>query len=180
MTTYNIKTKLAILASVATLALYSTAAMAATQNVTANIAFENAITLTKNADINFGVVTAGQANTYKIDIAAAVTVTGGAGSGVSLGGTKAAGDILIQGSATQTISIQANNFVANAGVTASLVTCGYNGGAETACTASAITGQAAPTGAGKTLLLGASATADGTQAAGSTAAPTFDVVVNYG
>lgn len=174
----NIKTKLAVLAGVAGLALYSTNAMAVTQNVTANIAFENAIVLLKNFDINFGFVSALQANTYKIDTAAAVTVTGGAGTGVWLGGTKVVGNIQITGSATQTIDIIANNYVANNAVTPSLATCKYGAAAEASCN-TAMVGLTGPGGAGTILLVGISVTADGTQAAGSAAAPTFDVVVTY-
>lgn len=174
----GIKTKLAVLASVAALALYSTGATAAVQTVTANIAFETPITLTLNNDIDFGIVTALNASTYAIDTAAAVTVT--AGTGTSLGGTPSAGDILIQGSATQTISINANNYLANNGVTPSLARCKYGAAAEAACSSMSGGGLAAPTGAGTTLLVGVSAAANGTQAGGTTAAPTFDIVVNYG
>lgn len=169
---------MAVLASVAGLALYSTGATAATQSVTANIAFESAITLTKNFDINFGFVTALSASTYAISTAAVVTTT--AGSGVQLGGTSVAGNILIQGSATQTISITANSYTANNGVTPSLARCKYGVAAEAACDSMAGGGVAAPTGAGTTLLVGVSVAASGAQAAGTTAAPTFDIVVNYG
>jgi len=172
----NIKTKLAVLAGAAGLAFYSSNAMAVTQSVTANIAFENAVTLTKNFDINFGFVTALSASTYKIDTAGAVTTT--AGTGVWLGGTKVVGNILIQGSATQTIDIIANNYAANNLVTPSLARCKYGAAAEASCN-TAMVGLAAPGGAGTTLLIGISAAADGSQAAGTAAAPTFDIVVTY-
>ncbi len=165
----NLKIAGALLASSL---LISSNAMAATQSVTANIAFEAALTLTKNTDIDFGIVQAGTADTYTIDTAAAVTA---AGAGQILGGTPAAGDIDIAGSAVQLVDITANNFVVNAGVTPANATCAYGAAAEAACT---IVGAAAP-GAGTNLLVGVDAVVDGTQAAGSTAAPTFDIVVTY-
>ena len=146
---------------------------AATKSVTANIAFDTAIALTKNADIDFGIVEAGVADTYTITTGAAVTA---AGVGEVLGGSPAAGDITIVGSAAQTVAITVGSLVANNGVTPANITCAYDGGGSAAC---ALAGQAAP-GAGKTLLLGADAVVDGTQAAGSSAAPTFVVTVVYG
>ncbi|MCP5246900.1 MAG: hypothetical protein H6937_13485 [Burkholderiales bacterium] len=116
---------------------------------------------------------AGTADTYTISTAGAVSH---AGAGSELGGTPAAGDITITGSPTQTIDISVGSYSADNGVTPSNATCNYNGGGEVAC--NTLTGAAAP-GAGKTLLLGVDATVDGTQAAGSTAAPTFVVTVVY-
>ncbi len=57
---------------------------AATQSITANIRFEAPITLTKNSDINFGIVSAGVNDTYTISTAGVVTA---AATGQSLGGT---------------------------------------------------------------------------------------------
>ena len=163
--------KLALVAFTALTAL-SYEALAATQSVTANISFDTPITLTKNADISFGTVTAGVADTYTITTAAVVTA---AGAGQWLGGTKTAGDITIAGSTTQTVNISAGSYTANNGVTPQNAKCAYNGGAEVACS---IVGAAAP-GAGKTLKLGTEAVVNGTQAAGSSAAPTFVVTVVY-
>ena len=101
--------------------IMATSAYAATENVTANIAFDATLTIVKEADIDFGTVLASTADTYTIDTAGAVTA---AGSGATVAGSPAPGS-------------------------------------------------------GKTLLLGVEAVVDGTQAAGATAAPTFDVVVNY-
>lgn len=149
-------------------------ASAVTQSVTANIAFDNAITLTKNADINFGIVKAATADTYTITTAGVVTAGGGAGN--ILGGTPAAANITIAGSATQTVAISAGSYTANNGVTPSAATCAYNGGGSAACS---LTAQAAP-GAGKTLLVGVQVAASGAQAAGTSAAPTFVITVVYG
>ena len=147
---------------------------AVTQSVTANIAFDNAITLTKNSDINFGIVRAATADTYTITTAGVVTAGGGATN--LLGGTLAAGNITIAGSSTQTVAISAGSYVANNGVTPSAATCAYNGGAAAACS---LTAQAAPA-AGKTLLVGVQVSASGAQAAGTSAAPTFVITVIYG
>ena len=82
---------------------------------------------------------------------------------------------MIAGSAAQAIDISVANYVANNGVTPSAATCAYNGGAAAPCQ---LASQAAPAG-GKKLFLGVTATVSGTQAAGTSAAPTFDVIVNY-
>ncbi len=146
---------------------------AATQSVTANIRFDTPLTITKNADINFGSVTAASATTYRISTAGAVsTVTG---SGAYLFGTTAAANLQVAGSTSQLVNISVGSEVANNGVTISNEKCSYGGGAAGSCS---ITGAAAP-GAGKTLLIGADAAADGTQTAGSSATPSFTVQVVY-
>jgi len=155
--------------------LASGGAYAATQSVTANMAFDSLLTLTKNADINFGTVAASTVGTYTISTAGVVTPSAG---GVLIGGTPAFGQITITGSATQTVAISTGTYVADHGVTPSAATCSYDGSAALACD-TAITGLAAP-GVGKVLKLGVKAVTDGSQAAASTAAPTFVVTVIYG
>lgn len=160
-------------AAIALLAMIATPdAWAVTQSVTANIAFDSALSLTKNADINFGTVKAGIADTYTITTGGSVSA---AGSGAALYGTPTAGNITITGSTSQPINISAGSYTANNGVTPQSATCSYNAGLPGSCT---INGGAAP-GAGKTLLIGAQAVVDGTQAAGTSAAPTFVVTVVY-
>lgn len=159
--------------AVTAMAVYAVGASAATQSVTANIAFDTALSITKNSDINFGVVKALTADTYTITTAGVVTAGGGAGN--ILSGTPTAGNLTIVGSATQLIDISVGSYTANNGVTPSAATCAYNGGGAGACP---LTGVAAP-GAGKTLLLGAQVAASGAQAAGTSAAPTFVVTVLY-
>lgn len=163
--------KTVLIASVATV-LVPYAAMAVTQSVTANIAFDTPLSITKNADINFGTVKAGVNDTYTITTAGVVTA---AGAGQTISGTPAAGNLTIAGSTTQVIDISTGSYTANNGVTPSNATCAYNGGSAGACS---LTSQAAP-GAGKTLLLGVDATVAGSPAAGATAAPTFVVTVVY-
>ncbi|MGE3623110.1 MAG: DUF4402 domain-containing protein [Bdellovibrionales bacterium] len=166
-----LKTRYLIAALLGSTAIAS-AAYAATQTVTANIKFDTPLTITKNSDINFGYVKAATAGKYVVNTAGTVTASNG---GVSLGGTTQAGSLTISGSPTQAIDISAGNYVANNGVTPSAATCAYNGGPASACL---LNSQPAP-GAGKTLLLGVTAAVNGTQAAGTSAAPSFDVVVNY-
>ena len=150
-------------------------AFAATQSVTANMTFDTALSLVKNADISFGTVKASQAGTYTIDTSGVVTPTNG---GVVIGGTPAFGQITITGSTTQTVAISTGTYVSDNGVTPSAATCSYNGAAAAACD-TALTGRTAP-GAGKILKLGVTAISDGTTAAGTTAVPTFTVTVVYG
>lgn len=146
---------------------------AVTQSVTANISFDSPLAITKNADINFGTVRAGVADTYTITTAGSVSA---AGSGAYLYGTTSAASLTITGSTSQTISISVGGYTANGGVTPQNATCAYNGGSAGSCSLSSV---AAP-GAGKTLLLGVQAVVDGTQTGGSSAAPTFTVTVVYG
>ncbi len=154
------------------LAVVPVNAFAITQSITANIAFDAPLSMTKNSDINFGVVRAGINDVYTISTAGVVTA---AGAGGTVFGTPTAGNITISGSTTQTIDISAGSYTANNGVTPSNARCAYNGGASAACS---LTTQAAP-GAGKTLLVGVDATVTGSPAAGATAAPTFVITVVY-
>ncbi|TAL27852.1 MAG: hypothetical protein EPN97_16200 [Alphaproteobacteria bacterium] len=168
-----------ILASLSVLTVAAAAgyqAMAANpQSVTANIRFDTPLTLTKVSDLDFKSVTAGVASTvYRLSTAGALSVVSGPGSAVF--GTPVAGNISIVGSTTQTIQITAGNAAAQGGASVSNFKCNYDGGGEVNC--STLTAAAAP-GAGKTLLLGADVTTGGSEAAGATAAPTYDITVVY-
>jgi hypothetical protein len=138
----------------------------------ASIGFDQALALTKNADINFGTVTALNASTYRMSTTGVLSIV--SGTGLKLYGTTSAANITIAGSATDGITISVSGYTANNGVTPSNATCAYNGGAAGSCAISGV----AP-GAGKTLLVGVDVAADGTQAAGTTAAPSFTVNVAY-
>ena len=152
--------------------LLASPTFAATQTMTANIGFDTSLTITKGNDINLGSVKATQAGTYVIAPNGGVTASNG---GVYLGGGTQAGSLTIAGSSTQTVDISANNYVANAGVTPSAATCAYNTGAAVPCS---LASQTAP-GVGKPLLIGVTVAVDGTQNVGTSAAPSFDIVVNY-
>ena len=153
--------------------LAASAAYAATQSVTANIKFDTPLSLTKNNDIQFGTVKARQAGTYVINTANNVTASSG---GVWLFGIPAAGSIAVTGSTTNTVTISTSGYTANNGVTPSAATCKYGAGMAVSCD-SGISG-AAP-GASTPLLVGVQVVADGTQAPGSTATPSFTVSVVY-
>lgn len=151
---------------------WASTAQAATLSTTCNLGVDVALSITVNSNINFATVKAGTADTYTISTAGVVSH---AGSGAELYGTPAAGNLSIVGSTTRTINISVGNYGSNNGVTLQSATCNYNSGGSGTC---ALNGVAAP-GAGKTLLLGVQAVVDGTQTAGTSAAPTFDVTVVY-
>jgi hypothetical protein len=163
-----------LLAYVSAAALISSNAMAATQSVTANIAFDTVLSLSKVTDIDFGVVKAGVTGTHVI--APGGTTVSDTGNAVWLSGSPHGGEITITGSATQTLTISAGSFVANESVTPSVAKCTYDGGGVDADCSMAT--QAAP-GGGKTLLVGVTVTLDGSASAGDTSQPTFVITVVY-
>jgi len=150
-------------------------AYAATQTVNATIRFLTPIT--------FGVVTAVDLGDWQAGASGRnfqVDTTGTAG-GVSVadyitGAT--AGNVDIIGTASSTIDIVANNFVANGSVVVSGAPCKYGAAAATTCDGAGIVGAAAP-GAGTNLLLGATVDTSTIHVDGATATPTFDIVVSY-
>lgn len=142
---------------------------------TGNIGFDIPLSIDTVSNVSMGVVQASTAATYTINSAGVLT----AGSGTWLSGTLSAGNLLIHGSATQTISISAGSYTSSGqggGVTVSNATCSYNGGAELPCSLST---QAPPTAAGKTLKLGITTTVNSKQSAGTSATPTFTITVTY-
>jgi hypothetical protein len=158
------------------LAIHYDANTDTTLSQTASLGFDLALTVDTVVDINFGVVKALTSGDYTINTSGAVTAANG---GVFISGTPVAGGMKIHGSSAQTINISVGSYAAGGiggGVTLSNATCSYNGGAAAACSLSS---QAAPTSAGKTLLLGVKATVNASQTAGSAAAPSFTVTVIY-
>jgi hypothetical protein len=137
-------------------------------------AFDVGVTMSKNSDINFGTVNAHNSSKYRISTAGAVSVV--TGTGTTLYGSTSAANITVSGSTADSIIISTSGYTADQGVTPSNATCSYDGSAASSCDAGISV--AAP-GAGKTLLLGVDVAADGTQAAGTTAAPSFTVNVAY-
>jgi len=144
---------------------------------TAAVGFDIPLSIDTVTDVNIGHVQALTTGTYTINTSGTVTATG---AGQWINGPTSVGNLLIHGSATQTISISAGSYVAGGsggGVSLSAATCAYNGGAPAPCS---LATQAAPTAAGKTLLLGVTVTVGNkTQADGSTATPSFTVTVTY-
>lgn len=142
---------------------------------TAAASFDSPLSTDTVQNINFGIVKAATAGVYVINTTNNITPSGG---GEWLGGASVSGSMRILGSASQPITISTGSYVVNNGVTPSAATCAYNGGAAAACDGG-IAG-VAPSQAGKTLLLGVTATvAAGGRPAGTAAAPTFSVTVVY-
>lgn len=160
-----------------TIGIHYAAQADATFAQTGAITFDTPLTIDTVTNIKFGFVKASTAGNFTINTAGTITPAGG---GVWLGGVKNAGSLKIHGSATQTISITTGTYVSSgigSGVVPSAATCAYNGGAAVACTG--LTLQAAPTAAGKTLLLGVKVTVDANQTAATAATPSFTVTVTY-
>lgn len=143
---------------------------ASQQAITAAIGFDLPITVDKNNDISFGLVKAKQSGNYIITPTGDVSVSDG---GVWVGGSAQASNMIITGSTTQEVDITVQNYVADSGVTPSDAMCIYDEGTAAAC---ALTNQEPP-GTGTILRIGVTVTVDGTQEAGTSAAPSFDVVV---
>lgn len=156
---------------------YSAPAVPKASPQTGSMAFDSPITIDNVTDIDFGVVDALNTGRYTMNTQGNITVGLG---GVLLGGNPHPGSMTIYGSATQTINITAGSYVAGGiggGVTLTAATCAYDGGVEASC--NTLSGQAPPTAAGKTLLIGVRALVDINQTAGSSAAPSFTVTVTY-
>ncbi|MDX9690325.1 MAG: DUF4402 domain-containing protein [Proteobacteria bacterium] len=150
-------------------------AYAATQSVDIDMSFDTALTLTNPTPIDFGILQALTSGTYTVDTTGALSTGGG---GVAIGGSPNAGVVHITGSTTQTVAISTGSYVADGNVTPSAATCLYNSVLTTDCD-TGVTGALAP-GAGQDLTLGVTISADGSQTAGSTPAPSFTVTVIYG
>lgn len=152
------------------------AAFAATQSgIVANIRFLTPLSFGAVTDVDMGDWQAGASGrVFQIDTTGAA---GGADSADYISGATP-GNVDILGSASATIDIVANNFVANGGVTITGVPCNYGGAGATTCDGAGISGAAAP-GAGTNILLGATVQTSQIHADGATAAPTFDLVVTY-
>jgi len=147
-------------------------AFAATQSMSATLSFAEKVSLSNLIDADMGVLLAQTSGVYTLSPQGGLTASEG---GVALGGDVNAGSVTISGSNEQAITVQATNYTASNGVVPSDATCSYDGGAASACAMNGL----APPGAGKTLLVGVTITVDGTQAPQTTAAPSFDLVVNY-
>jgi hypothetical protein len=161
------------------LSIISYNAYALTNSMSASVKFATAISFANSTNANFGIVTAGQANTYTMDTTGAITVSG-AGTGVTLGGTVTVASVDITGSTTQTMNITLNNAAADGGVSLALAnaTCDYDAGSVSNTCNNAAFDSITP-GAGKALLIGLEIVADGTQTDNQTKTPTFDLVAVY-
>lgn len=174
MIALNKKTALAFGAT----SMIASSAYALTSTFTIAINFVDPFSLTEATAMSFGNLLANQAATYTLDTADAVTASAG---GAVVGGTPASADITVadSGSSATTLNVQVVNLTASNGVTPSLPFCNYDGGGATACGAAAVTGLTNPGTGTKTLIVGLTLTADGTQADASAATPSYDVTVAY-
>jgi len=151
------------------------AVFAATQTVNATIRFLTPITFGAVTAVDLGDWQAGATGrNFEVDTTG---TAGGTDVADYLTGASA-GNVDIIGSATATIDIVANNFVANNSVVVSGVPCKYGAAAATTCHGAGITNQAAP-GAGTNLLMGATVDTGTAHADGATATPTLDIVVSF-
>lgn len=153
----------------------ASAAIAAKVTVNTSVKFRAPLVLSKLADIDFGFVSAGVADTYTITPAGKVSA---AGKGELLGGTPRAGNISIKGSKSQSINVWVNNYKSHSGVTLQNASCTYNGEGE-AIRGCRILGGKPPGAEGKTLQVGVQAVVDGKQTEGVVATPSFDITVVY-
>ena len=140
----------------------------------ATIGFQPTITITKNADIDFGTVMLGSCN-YTIDTAGTVTGTP-AGNCSALSGSPQAANLTIRGSSSLQVTVSVGGYTASGTVTPSLAKGKYNNGTEQSFPLSNV---AAPTSAGKTLLIGATVSTAGTETIGTGYTPTFTITVIY-
>lgn len=149
------------------------AAYAATTSVTATIKFVSNLTITQNTAPNFGYVQTATAGVYTLNTSGTVTPSGG---GVTQGGSPAAGNYTIAGSASQAITISTSGYTASGASTPSAATCKYGAGSEVACTSVA---GAAPGAGGTTLLVGLTVTTTNAGTDGTTNTPSFSLTVVY-
>lgn len=147
-------------------------AHAFTLSTNADVEFVTPINVTPNQTPDFGIVETGASG--RVLTLSTAGVISGADAADYISGALA-GDYTVTAGATQAIDISIGNYGANGNVTPSAGTCAYNGGAAGACSLTGETGVPA----GATLLVGLTMTTNAIHTDGQTAAPTFDIVVNY-
>jgi hypothetical protein len=148
---------------------------AKSQSITASIRFIAPVTLAAVVDPSLGDYAAGaMGRNFVLGTDGSISGTDAA---AYVGGASV-GSIKIQGSEFQNIDIVARNLLADGGVSITRVSCDYGGTGSTDCV-SGIASAAPPTHAGTTLLLGLSVTTTAAHSDGSSAAPTFDIIISY-
>lgn len=147
--------------------------MAATQTVTAHIAFAMPASVTKNTDIDFGAVRADAPTAYTITPGGVVSAPG---ARKIAGGAPVAGSILIMGTKDQRINISVTQYADGGGVSPQNATCAYGDRLGGHCE---ITDVSSPPGKGTALLLGVQAVMNGAPSAAAKPAPSFTVTVAY-
>jgi hypothetical protein len=141
--------------------------------VTTDMDFLAVITITENASLRFGLLNVNMANNQRVTIDPDGTVTDTQNN--ILGGTQAPADLTVAATASQSITILADNVSTATGYTFDRMTCIYNSGTSTRCDG---TGYTETTVASATLKIGGRLTANGNAVVG-TDNSTFDVTVTY-
>ena len=149
---------------------------AATHTFTASIQFLETLSLNSAVNPDLGKWIPGTSG--RNFILNADSTVGGTNATDYIGGATAS-TVKVVGSAVNAIDILANNFVANGGIVINDIPCKYEPAAATTCGGAGISAAAAPTTAGTTLSLGVDVSTTMAHVDGDTAAPTFDIVVNY-
>lgn len=164
--------KTAAVAAVSAL-LGSTAAIAATVNTNAGLTVREAVALTNNTDLNFGIVDAptDATTTYVLTNAGGTSTSGGNGAFIS---GSAAGDVTVSGQNGQTVDLSISNGACSvAGITLTAIEATYEGSAFNNTTANTAT-----VNSGASMAIGGTVTIDvGTAAGAATCA--YTVTVNY-
>ena len=171
---YSLLKRLSSFTSIALLATLSmeSANAANPESVVAQVQFVDAITITENNALQFGLLDQ-NLNLETVVIAPDSSVTD-AGS-IVLGGTQAAASLTVASTATQSITITIGSIVDGTGYALGTVMCTYDGGSSTACDGG---GMSATSVASATLLVGATLTGDNLSVAGA-ANGSFNVTVSY-
>ena len=155
------------------LSAVNTAGAANPENVTAEVAFVDPITITENSALRFGLLDQNLADTQTVAISTSSAVTDA--SSRVIGGTQAAANLTVAATASQGITIVVDNVTNGTGYALGSFVCSYNGGSSAACGGS---GLSATSAASATLLIGATLTGNGLSVTG-TANGSFDVTVSY-
>jgi hypothetical protein len=140
----------------------------------ASIGFQPTITITKNNDIDFGTVRQGNC-IYTINTSGNVTGSPPSTCGY-VTGTRQPANLTIRGSGSLQVTISVGGYTSHSTVTPSLARGKYDNGTEQALPLNNV---AAPTSAGKTLLIGATVTTAGTETVGVGYTPSFTITVVY-
>ena len=143
------------------------------ESVSVQVTFVDAITITENAALQYGLLDEAL-NLETIIIAPDSGVTG-TGTGLIAGGTQAAASLTVGATVSQSITILVDTIVSGAGYGLGTFICNYDGGTDTACDGA---GYGETSAATAILLIGATLTGDNTAVPGA-ANGSFNVTVSY-
>lgn len=156
-------------------------AMAATENVNAEVTFVAPVSLTEVNSLKFGFLSTAIGNGETVIVGTDDTVTG-TGASDAIGGTAEAAEVTVSSSASQGLSILVNNIVSSSSsqYTLGSFQCSYNAATATDCSTAAINVTAPGSGSDSvTLLIGATLTVSSASLTAGADNGSFDVVVNY-